>query len=68
MGLGGDGTFLRASGAINNCNLPILGLNTDPSRSIGHLCNKKVLYEERHRVIPNIFESLEKGDFDYFYR
>ena len=66
--VGGDGTFLRTSGSIDNSEIPILGLNTDPSRSIGHLCNKKVMYEERDRIIPNIFENLESGNFEYFYR
>lgn len=37
--IGGDGTYLRTSGAIETPNLPILGINTDPSRSTGHLCN-----------------------------
>lgn len=65
---GGDGTFLRSSGSIVNCNIPILGLNTDPSRSSGHLCNKKVRYEEKDKIIPSILENLDKGNFEYFYR
>ena len=42
MIIGGDGTYLRSSGLIENSHIPILGLNTDPSRSIGYLCNKKI--------------------------
>lgn len=39
LAIGGDGTYLRTSGAIETPDLPILGINTDPSRSTGHLCN-----------------------------
>lgn len=66
--VGGDGTFLRTSGSIDNQHTPLLGLNTDPSRSIGHLCNKKVLYEEKDKIIPSIFKNLDTGNFEYFYR
>lgn len=40
--IGGDGTYLRTAGIIQNTNTPLLGLNTDPSRSTGYLCNAKV--------------------------
>ena len=66
--LGGDGTYLRASGFIDNSNMPILGLNTDPSRSVGFVCNKKVYYDQKEKNIQNISENLEKQNFQYFYR
>lgn len=33
--IGGDGTYLRTSGLIETPEIPILGLNTDPTRSTG---------------------------------
>lgn len=47
--IGGDGTYLRTSGVIENSSLPILGINTDPSRSTGHLCTQKIYYDKRER-------------------
>jgi len=49
--IGGDGTYLRTAGIIDNPYIPILGLNTDPSRSIGYLCNKKVYYDMKEKHI-----------------
>lgn len=46
ISLGGDGTYLRTSSMIDNSNVPILGINTDPGRSLGILCGK-FLYKER---------------------
>jgi NAD kinase len=37
MSLGGDGTFLKTASMIKSNALPIFGVNTDPSRSVGHL-------------------------------
>ena len=42
---GGDGTYLRTSSMIPNSNTPVLGVNTDPGRSLGILCSK-FLYKE----------------------
>jgi NAD kinase len=47
MNIGGDGTYLRTSGVIENSDLPILGLNTDPSRSTGFLCNHKIFNNKK---------------------
>jgi NAD+ kinase len=68
MRIGGDGTFLRTSGLIEDSNTPILGLNTDPSRSIGFLCNKKIYNDMKEKHIKSIFEHLEQKNFEYFYR
>ncbi|KAG1714008.1 NAD kinase 2, mitochondrial [Nymphon striatum] len=35
---GGDGTFLMAASKIINKEKPVIGVNSDPSRSIGYLC------------------------------
>ena len=38
---GGDGTFLLGASKIKNRDKPIIGINTDPTRSEGHLCLPK---------------------------
>lgn len=40
ISLGGDGCFLNSSNMIYDPELPILGVNTDPGRSLGILCGK----------------------------
>ena len=45
--LGGDGTFLKTSSIIKNPDLPIIGINTDPARSVGHLCNRRVYHDHK---------------------
>jgi NAD+ kinase len=59
---------LRTAGIIENMNTPILGLNTDPSRSIGFLCNNKIYNDMKEKQIEKIIENLEKENFEYFYR
>jgi hypothetical protein len=59
---------LRSSGVIENSSIPILGINTDPSRSTGHLCTQKIYYDKREKQIERIFDQLEKDNFEYFYR
>ena len=38
---GGDGTFLLGASKIRDRKKPIIGVNTDPTRSEGHLCLAK---------------------------
>ena len=40
--LGGDGNFLSATNYIKNGKLLLIGVNTDPLRSSGNLCNFKI--------------------------
>jgi NAD+ kinase len=47
MSLGGDGTFLKTASMVLTSRVPILGVNTDPTRSVGHLCSKKIPFETR---------------------
>ncbi len=44
--LGGDGAFLMAASKVLNPSKPIVGFNTDPSRSEGYLCLPKSLAYE----------------------
>lgn len=39
--MGGDGTFLLAASRIPNRSKAVVGFNSDPSRSEGHLCLPK---------------------------
>lgn len=48
--------------------MPILGINTDPSRSSGFLCNNKIYNDMKEKQIERIFNNLEKENFEYFYR
>ncbi|PVD23404.1 hypothetical protein C0Q70_16673 [Pomacea canaliculata] len=41
---GGDGTYLLAASKFIDNNKPLIGLNTDPERSEGHLCLPKRKY------------------------
>ena len=38
---GGDGTFLMGVSKILNRGKPVIGINTDPTKSEGHLCLPK---------------------------
>lgn len=39
--IGGDGTFLSAASNVLNNKKPVIGFNSDPNRSEGHLCIPK---------------------------
>ena len=53
MPTGGDGTFLLASSRIRDNSKPVIGFNSDPSRSEGHLCLPK-------KYSANIRRAVEK--------
>lgn len=50
---GGDGTFLMAACRIQDREKPIIGFNTDPTRSEGYLCLPK-------QYSVNVNEAIEK--------
>lgn len=50
---GGDGTFLLASSKIRDNTKPVIGFNSDPNRSEGHLCLPK-------KYSANIRSAIEK--------
>ena len=68
ISLGGDGTFLKTASMIKNSNIPILGVNTDPARSVGCLCNRKIWFNERDKNIAMMFKHLERENFEFFNR
>lgn len=69
VSLGGDGTYLRTSSMMDNPDVPLLGINTDPGRSLGILCSK-FLYKERSSPnhIAKIFDQIENGKFQWMIR
>lgn len=56
--LGGDGTFLKTASLIKSHKLPIVGVNTDPARSVGHLTSIPIQYREKDREIPRFIDYL----------
>lgn len=39
ISMGGDGTFLKTANHIHSPDMPLIGINTDPGRSVGCLCS-----------------------------
>jgi NAD+ kinase len=66
--LGGDGTFLKTASMISDNTLPVLGVNTDPTRSVGHLCSRKVSFHDRNSDIDNLFKYVDRENFEFMYR
>ena len=54
---------------IESNQVPILGINTDPARSLGILC-AKFLYKDRttSRSLNKLMDQLEQGDFSWIER
>jgi len=68
VSMGGDGTFLKTASFVKNKTLPMLGINTDPQRSVGCLCNRKVFYDTREYDIKKMFRYIERENFEFFHR
>lgn len=61
---GGDGTFLVGARMVKDPNKPIIGINTDPAHSEGHL----LLPADLSQNVSLALDKLEKGDFKWKYR
>ena len=68
LSLGGDGTFLKTASMIKNRQMPILGVNTDPQRSVGCLCNRKVFHATCDDDILKMMRYIERENFEFFMR
>ena len=68
LSLGGDGTFLKTASFINNRHIPILGVNTDPSRSVGHLCNREIHHYKTDEDIYSMMRMIDSMNFEFFPR
>jgi len=53
---GGDGTFLMAACRIQDREKPVIGFNTDPTRSEGYLCLPKKYSINIREAVRKLFE------------
>lgn len=60
---GGDGTFLMAACKIQDRNKPVIGFNTDPTRSEGYLCLPKKYSVNVREAIRKLFEGKFRWTF-----
>ncbi|XP_071117305.1 NAD kinase 2, mitochondrial-like [Haliotis cracherodii] len=63
---GGDGTFLLAASKVNDKSKPVIGINTDPDRSEGHLCLPKTGYCGKN--FHSALKRLLDGNFRWKWR
>uniref|UniRef100_A0A3Q4GGK2 NAD(+) kinase n=1 Tax=Neolamprologus brichardi TaxID=32507 RepID=A0A3Q4GGK2_NEOBR len=61
---GGDGTMLLVASKVFSKDKPVVGVNTDPERSEGHLC----LPVRYTRAFPEALEKLCRGEFRWLWR
>ncbi|KAK9751239.1 ATP-NAD kinase N-terminal domain [Popillia japonica] len=61
---GGDGTFLLAASRIRDNVTPIMGFNSDPNRSEGHLCLPKHFSYE----VDEAIQRLRSNEFEWYLR
>ena len=61
---GGDGTFLMGASKIFDRSKPVIGFNTDPTRSEGHLC----LPKHYSFNIQDAVDMILSGKFRWFFR
>lgn len=61
---GGDGTFLLAASRVPDNTTPVVGLNSDPSRSEGRLC----LSPQCSDNLEEMIDKLKRGEFTWKFR
>lgn len=61
---GGDGTMLLVASKVLSKDKPVVGVNTDPERSEGHLC----LPVRYTRAFPEALQKLRRGEFRWLWR
>nr|CAB3246485.1 NAD kinase 2, mitochondrial [Phallusia mammillata] len=61
---GGDGTFLSTATKIKNSHKPLIGINTAPDRSEGHLC----LPAKYTTNLDEALDKLSQGNFKWLFR
>eukprot|EP00124_Ichthyophonus_hoferi_P001779 Ihof_evm3s103 gene=Ihof_evmTU3s103 len=62
---GGDGTFLSAASIITNRRVPLVGINTDPEGSYGHLCLRG---PDKPLPFTEILDRLQREEFRWLLR
>ncbi|XP_054706903.1 NAD kinase 2, mitochondrial-like [Uloborus diversus] len=61
---GGDGTFLMAASKIRSKDKPLIGINSDPTRSLGYLCLPSFYTEN----FPEAMKRLKSGNYRWMHR
>uniref|UniRef100_A0AAY4E3C8 NAD kinase 2, mitochondrial n=1 Tax=Denticeps clupeoides TaxID=299321 RepID=A0AAY4E3C8_9TELE len=61
---GGDGIMLLVASKVFDKNKPVIGVNTDPDRSEGHLC----LPVHYTHAFAEALKKIEKGEFRWLWR
>lgn len=61
---GGDGTFLMAASKVTSRDKPVIGVNSDPTKSVGHLCLPSYYSDKFDKVL----DLLKKGKFQWLYK
>lgn len=61
---GGDGTMLLAASKVLDRLKPVIGVNTDPERSEGHLC----LPVRYTHSFPEALQKFSRGEFRWLWR
>lgn len=61
---GGDGTFLMAASKVNTRDKPVIGVNSDPTKSVGHLC----LPSHYSNKFDKVIELLKNGRYQWQYK
>lgn len=64
IAIGGDGTFLVMSSYVQDNQRPVVGINSNPSSSLGYLCLPSVCSEN----IQKTFDTLEKQKYSFIDR
>lgn len=64
ISVGGDGTFLQAASKIDGNKKPLIGVNSDTTKSLGYLCLPKSFTDN----INDGFQKLIQGHYDWHYR
>lgn len=61
---GGDGTFLMAASKVSSRDKPVIGINSDPTKSVGHLC----LPSRYSNNFDKVIELLRDGKYQWQYK
>lgn len=61
---GGDGTFLMAASKVTSRDKPVIGVNSDPTKSVGHLCLPSYYSDKFDKVL----ELLKEGKYQWQYK
>ncbi len=58
VSIGGDSTYLQSAGIITDCNVPLLGINSDPTIRTGFLANVSIDNNFVQKQLDLLIKSL----------